>query len=129
MNRLKPRSLPHLIQIVTDLGDRGVDFKSLKETIDTSSPAGKLVFHMMGAMAEFERDLLKERINSGISNARAKGKTFGRPRGGKIADSCDRINMLRARGESVRSIAKIVGLSPAAVGKCPRCEVSEGMEW
>ena len=73
------RSLPHLIQIVTDLGDRGVDFKSLKETIDTSSPAGKLVFHMMGAMAEFERDLIRERTNAGLAAARARGRNGGRP--------------------------------------------------
>lgn len=73
------RSLPHLIQVVTELGDRGVDFKSLKETIDTSSPAGKLVFHMMGAMAEFERDLIRERTNAGLAAARARGRKGGRP--------------------------------------------------
>ena len=73
------RSLPHLIQVVTELGDRGVDFKSLKEAIDTSSPAGKLVFHMMGAMAEFERDLIRERTNAGLAAARARGRNGGRP--------------------------------------------------
>ena len=73
------RSLPHLIQVVTELGDRGVDFKSLKEAIDTSSSAGKLVFHMMGAMAEFERDLIRERTNAGLAAARARGRKGGRP--------------------------------------------------
>ena len=96
---------------------------------DLSTPHGKMIASIMATLAEFERDLLKERIKSGIANARAKGKIFGRPRGGKIADSCDRINELRAEGQSVRSIAKLVGLSPAAVGKCPKREASEGMDW
>lgn len=73
------RSLPHLIQVVTDLGNRGVDFRSLKETIDTSTPAGKLTFHLMGAMAEFERDLIRERTQAGLVAARARGKNGGRP--------------------------------------------------
>ena len=97
---------------------------------DLSTPHGKLIAQILASMAEFERELIRERVRSGLAHARAKGKIFGRPKGGKIADSCDRINQLRAEGMSVRSIAKTVGLSPAGVGKCPRCEdAPEGMDW
>jgi putative DNA-invertase from lambdoid prophage Rac len=124
------RSTIDLIDSLNQLQSWGVSLIAQNGfQFDLSTPHGKMIASIMASLAEFERDLLKERIKSGIANARAKGKVFGRPRGGKIADSCDRINMLRARGESVRSIAKIVGLSTGAVGKCPRCEVSEGMEW
>jgi DNA invertase Pin-like site-specific DNA recombinase len=73
------RSLPHLIEVVNGLGDRGVEFKSLKETIDTSTAGGKLVFHVMAAMAEFERDLIRERTNAGLAAAKARGRNGGRP--------------------------------------------------
>lgn len=97
---------------------------------DLSTPHGKMIASIMATLAEFERDLLKERIKSGIANARSRGKIFGRPTGGKIADSCDRINQLRADGLSVRAIALEVGLSKSAIAKCPRCdEVPEGMDW
>ena len=97
---------------------------------DLSTPHGKMIASIMATLAEFERDLLKERVKSGIANARARGKVFGRPRGGKIADSCDRINELRAQNMSVRSIAKDVGLSKSAIARCPRCEdLPEGLEF
>ncbi len=97
---------------------------------DLSTPHGKMIASIMATLAEFERDLLRERVRSGIANARARGKVFGRPVGGKIADSCDRINELRGEGMSVRSIAREVGLSKSAIGKCPRCEdAPEGMNW
>ncbi len=97
---------------------------------DLSTPHGKMIASIMATLAEFERDLLRERVRSGLANARARGKVFGRPVGGKIADSCDRINQLRSEGMSVRSIAREVGLSKSAIGKCPRCEnVPEGMDW
>jgi putative DNA-invertase from lambdoid prophage Rac len=84
----------------------------------------------MATLAEFERDLLKERIKSGIANARAKEKVFGRPKGGKIANRCEQINQLRANRMSVRSIAREVGLSKSAIAKCPRCEdLPEGMDF
>jgi putative DNA-invertase from lambdoid prophage Rac len=125
------RSTIDLIDSLNQLQSWGVSLVAQNGfQFDLSTPHGKMIASIMATLAEFERDLLKERIKSGISNARAKGKKFGRARGGKIADSCDRINQLRAEGKSIRSIAKIVGLSPAGVGKCPRCdEVPEGMDW
>ena len=73
------RSLRHLIETVTALEQRGIGFKSLTESIDTTSPGGKLVFHIFGALAEFERDLIRERTHAGLTAARARGRTGGRP--------------------------------------------------
>jgi DNA invertase Pin-like site-specific DNA recombinase len=71
------RSLRHLIDTVTELHDRGVGFKSLTENIDTTTSGGKLVFHIFGALAEFEREIIKERTNAGLRSARARGRKGG----------------------------------------------------
>ena len=73
------RSLADLIRIVTDLEARGVGFASLTESIDTTTPAGKLMFHVFAALAEFERNLIRERTMAGLKAARARGKSSGRP--------------------------------------------------
>jgi DNA invertase Pin-like site-specific DNA recombinase len=77
------RSLQHLLTTITELAERGIGFKSLTEQIDTP-PGGKLVFHLFGALAEFERDLIRERTNAGLAAARARGRLGGRPK--KLAD-------------------------------------------
>jgi putative DNA-invertase from lambdoid prophage Rac len=125
------RSTIDLIDSLTLLNCWGVSLVAQNGfEFDLKTPHGKMIASIMATLAEFERDLLKERIKSGIANARAKGKVFGRPKGGKIADSCDRINQLRLEGMSVRSISKKVGLSTGSIAKCPRCEeVPEGMDW
>lgn len=74
------RSLPHLIETVRLVGEKGAGFVSLSESIDTTTAGGKLVFHMMGALAEFERSLIVERVNAGIAAAKRRGKHVGRPR-------------------------------------------------
>jgi DNA invertase Pin-like site-specific DNA recombinase len=74
------RSLKHLIEQVTSLEQRGIGFRSLAENIDTTTPGGSLVFHVFGALAEFERDLIRERTQAGLAAARARGKQGGRPR-------------------------------------------------
>jgi DNA invertase Pin-like site-specific DNA recombinase len=74
------RSLPHLIETVSQLQQRDVGFRSLQEQIDTTTSGGKLIFHVFGALAEFERDLIKERTHAGLVAARARGRLFGRPR-------------------------------------------------
>lgn len=74
------RSLKDLIETLNMLKDRGVDFISLTEKIDTTTPGGKLIFHLMGALAEFERDLICERTNAGLAAARARGRIGGRPK-------------------------------------------------
>jgi DNA invertase Pin-like site-specific DNA recombinase len=75
------RSLRHLIDVVTTLAQRGIGFKSLQENLDTTTSSGKLVFHMFGALAEFERDLIRERTQAGLVAARARGRFGGRPPG------------------------------------------------
>jgi DNA invertase Pin-like site-specific DNA recombinase len=74
------RSLPHLITTMTDLEDRGIGFKSLTENIDTTTSGGKLIFHIFSALAEFERNLIRERTTAGLTAARARGRTGGRPK-------------------------------------------------
>jgi DNA invertase Pin-like site-specific DNA recombinase len=74
------RSLRHLIDTIGALSERGVGFKSLQESIDTTTSGGKLVFHVFGALAEFERDLIRERTNAGLKAARARGRMGGRPK-------------------------------------------------
>jgi DNA invertase Pin-like site-specific DNA recombinase len=74
------RSLPHLIATMTDLEERGIGFKSLTENIDTTTSGGKLIFHTFGALAEFERNLIRERTQAGLVAARARGRKGGRPK-------------------------------------------------
>ena len=74
------RSLQHLIELLNKLQEQGIDFISLTEKIDTTTPGGKLIFHIMGALAEFERDLIRERTNGGLEAARARGRQGGRPK-------------------------------------------------
>jgi DNA invertase Pin-like site-specific DNA recombinase len=74
------RSLRDLIEVVTALGEKGVGLRSLRESIDTTTPAGKLTFHVFGALSEFEREVLRERTRAGLLAARKRGKKLGRPR-------------------------------------------------
>jgi DNA invertase Pin-like site-specific DNA recombinase len=73
------RSLRHLVDTVTNLADRGIGFRSLQEQVDTTTPGGKLVFHVFAALAEFERDLIRERTSAGLAAARTRGRHGGRP--------------------------------------------------
>jgi putative DNA-invertase from lambdoid prophage Rac len=125
------RSTIDLIDSLTQLNSWGVSLIAQNGfQFDLTTPHGKMIASIMATLAEFERDLLKERIKSGISNARDKGKIFGRPTGGKLADNCDRIKLLRSQGRSIRSIATEVGLSKTSVNKCcDRIEVPERMNW
>jgi len=74
------RSLRHLIETVTQMSERGIELQSLKENIDTTTSTGKLMFHIVGAMAEFERDIIRERTTAGLEAARARGRKGGRPK-------------------------------------------------
>ena len=74
------RSLPHLIEIISHLKSKSVGVKSLTEGMDTSSPSGELLFHVFGALAQFERSLIQERVNAGLTAARKRGRIGGRPR-------------------------------------------------
>ena len=107
------RSLPHLIQTVRELQERGVHFKSLQEQIDTTTSGGKLVFHVFGALAEFERDLIRERTHAGLQAARARGRLFGRPR----RLTAQQVMQLRTLAEDDRNtvgeICQTLGISRA----------------
>src|SRR5512147_2687828 len=74
------RSLKHLIETITGLNDRKIAFKSITESIDTTTSGGKLIFHIFGALAEFERDIIKERTQAGLTAARSRGRKGGRPK-------------------------------------------------
>ena len=73
------RSLPHLLTTVTDLKERGIAFRSLTEQMDTTTPQGELLFHVFGALAQFERSLIQERVQAGLAAARRRGRRGGRP--------------------------------------------------
>ena len=104
------RSLQELIELVGDLKERGVEFVSLRESIDTTTPGGKLVFHVFGAVAEFERDLVLERTVAGLEAARARGRRGGRPRA--LDESKARLaRRLKVEGEhSVEEICSMLGV-------------------
>lgn len=97
------RSVSHLLRALETFQALGIEFVSLTEGVDTSTPAGKMVFTVLGAVAELERSLICERVRAGLRNARAKGKRLGRPR--KSVDA-SRIASLRAQGKSWRKIAR-----------------------
>jgi DNA invertase Pin-like site-specific DNA recombinase len=106
------RSLKHLVNALADLDSYGVAFVSLRDNLDLSTPSGRLMFQIIGAMAEFERSLIQERVRAGLRNAKLKGKTLGRPR--RIV-SADEMIRLREQGASLREIAKVVGVSYVTV--------------
>jgi DNA invertase Pin-like site-specific DNA recombinase len=74
------RTLKHLIATITDLNDKGIGFRSLQENMDTTTSGGKLIFHIFGALAEFEREVIRERTNAGLQAARSRGRLGGRPK-------------------------------------------------
>jgi DNA invertase Pin-like site-specific DNA recombinase len=101
------RSLKHLIETVTILHDRGIGFRSLTENIDTTTSSGKLIFHVFGALAEFERDLIRERTQAGLAAARARGRNGGRPKSIGL-DSPQKVAMAQALyGDKTNAIADI----------------------
>ena len=106
------RSLKHLIELLNTLQERGIEFISLTEQIDTATPGGKLIFHMMGALAEFERDLIRERTNAGLAAARARGRTGGRPKKLKTDSKVALAQRLFAdKSNSIQDICSTLGIS------------------
>src|SRR6266436_4172621 len=104
------RSVSHLLRALENFRSLGVEFVSLSEQVDTGTPTGKMIFTVLGAVAELERSLIAERVRAGLRNARAKGRKLGRPR--KIA-SPDAITRLRSEGASWREVGRALGVSPA----------------
>ena len=108
------RSLKHLVNALADLDSYGIAFVSLRDSLDLSTPSGRLMFQIIGAMAEFERSLIQERVRAGLRNAKLKGKILGRP---ALALDCARIARLRASGASIRAISAQLGVSASTVHK------------
>jgi DNA invertase Pin-like site-specific DNA recombinase len=106
------RSLRHLVNSLAELEARGVAFVSLRDNLDLATPSGRLMFQIIGAMAEFERALIQERVRAGLRNAASKGVRLGRPR---VFVSESRIDALRGAGASWRAIAKELGISLGTV--------------
>jgi putative DNA-invertase from lambdoid prophage Rac len=107
------RSLSDLIRMLTELRELNVDFISLRDQLDLTTSAGKLMLHILGAFANFEADIIKERVIAGVANAKAKGTRFGRP---STIDPL-KVYELRSKGWSLGKIAKYLSVSKAGVHK------------
>lgn len=109
------RSLRHLIEMISLLKGRGIYFKSLQENIDTASSGGKLIFHVFGALAEFERDIISERTKAGLASARSRGRIGGRPRimDDKMLEMA-RL-MLADEANTVKDVYTTLGISKATL--------------
>ncbi len=112
------RSLPHLIDTVTGLRERGVGFRSVTEAVDTTTAGGRLVFHLFGALAEFERQLIRDRTLAGLAAARARGRVGGRPRT-MTAAKLRLARVMRAQNPpmSLGAIATELGLTKSTVAR------------
>jgi DNA invertase Pin-like site-specific DNA recombinase len=108
------RSVSHLLRALETFQSLRIDFVSLSENVDTSTPTGKMVFTVLGAVAELERSLIVERVKAGIRNARAKGRRIGRP-GNKVNPAV--VLVLRSSGASIRAIAAQLNSSVGSVSR------------
>jgi DNA invertase Pin-like site-specific DNA recombinase len=107
------RSLQHLVTFIDELHSKKVDLFLHRQGIDTTTPAGKMMFQMLGVFAEFERAMIKERINAGLARARAQGKTLGRPKVSLKVEN--KIKKLRATGKGIRKIASELSVGVSTV--------------
>ena len=115
------RSLKHLIQVMQLLDERGIYFKSVQESLDTSTPGGKLIFHVFGALAEFERDIIRERSLAGLAAARSRGRKGGRPR--KLSKKQVEMakNLMKDISIPIGEICQTLGVSKATLYRSTRC--------
>lgn len=114
------RSLRHLVETIADFQEKGVGFKSINDPIDTTTSQGRLIFNIFASLAEFERDLIRERTQAGLTSARARGRLGGRPKGlSEEAQQTARVcESLYREGElSVNAIARQLGISKATLYK------------
>jgi DNA invertase Pin-like site-specific DNA recombinase len=106
------RSVKHLVDSLDEFRALGIDFVSYTEGVDTTTPTGQLLFHIVGAVAQFERDLIAERVRAGIAHARALGKRIGRPR---AEINLEQVRELRHQGRSLRQIATALAVPVSRV--------------
>lgn len=111
------RSLKDLIEVVSDLESKSIGLKSIHESIDTTSSSGKLIFHIFGALAEFERNLIRERTHAGLKAARARGKMGGRPK--KLTAEKAKLaqDLYNERTRTIKQICELVGISKPTLYK------------
>jgi len=109
------RSLRHLIEVVTGLDERGVGFRSLRENIDTTTAGGRLVFHLFGALAQFEREIIRDRTVAGLTAARARGRVGGRPSKLSVEQVRQARRMYDARELTVEQIGAVLGVSRTSI--------------
>jgi DNA invertase Pin-like site-specific DNA recombinase len=112
------RSLRHLVNALAELEALGIAFVSLKDNLDLTTPSGRLMFQIIGAMAEFERSLIQERVRAGLRNARAKGTRLGRP---TVVVDTSAIASLRAHGASWSTITKGLGIGKGTAQRAFYC--------
>jgi DNA invertase Pin-like site-specific DNA recombinase len=108
------RSLKHLVSALGEFEALGIAFVSLRDSFDLTTPAGRLMFNMVASFAEFERDLIRERVRAGIANRRAKGFRVGRK---PVSIDSTRLQALRSQGHTIREIADALGISRSLVHK------------
>ena len=114
------RSLKHLIETVATLDGRKIGFKSLRENFDTTTSGGRLVFHIFGALAEFERELIRERVTAGLAAARARGRKGGRPRKLDARKVALARTMLSDPSTSVSEVARTLGVERSTLYRALR---------
>jgi DNA invertase Pin-like site-specific DNA recombinase len=119
------RSVSHLLHALETFKALGIDFVSYSEQMDTSTPAGKMVFTVLGAVAELERSLIVERVRAGLRNAKAKGKRLGRPR---VTVDTAKITALRSQGLSWAKIGEALGLGEGTVRRSARASARNPSE-
>lgn len=112
------RSTRHLVMLAAELEALSVDLVVLDQALDTSTPAGRLLFNVLASIAEFERDLIRDRVIAGIRRARSQGRRFGRPRQHHV--DVGRARTLLAAGASLRGVARALGVHPTAVSRALR---------
>lgn len=117
------RSVSHLVGVVDELGRRGVEFRSLTDAIDTTTPAGRMTFVVLAAVAQFERELIVERTKAGLAAARERRGSLGRP--SKVnRHQYEQVVRLHGEGKPQQAIAAATGLSRSVVGRVLRGEIA-----
>ena len=116
------RSLSHLLKTLEEFKSRGIDFVAYNQNIDTTTPTGRLMFSMIGAFAEFERELIRERVKAGMERSREKGNHIGRPFT-KVDNN--KVHELRNQGLSIRNVAKELDITPSRVQYVLKCKGQE----
>src|SRR6266446_472324 len=119
------RSLKHLIETITNLNNRKIGFKSITENIDTTTSGGKLIFHIFGALAEFERDIIRERTQAGLLAARARGRKGGQPKALTPKQAAIAQQLYNDKNNSISEICKTLNISRATLYRYIKVETTK----